>query len=107
MSLVNEQDLAIINQAANMQGVMNTQRAAIARALARGADIVVTGRCVDSAVTLGAAIHNFGWGPQDLDALAGGSLAGHILECGPQATGGNFTDWRAVAQDLAAFGRHV
>lgn len=76
----------------------------IAMALDRGADIVVTGRCVDSAVTLGAAIHHFGWGPNDLDALAGASLAGHILECGPQATGGNFTDWRLVAADLAEIG---
>ena len=65
----------------------------VARALQEGADIVVTGRCVDSAVTLGACIHAFGWGRDDLDQLAMGSLAGHILECGPQATGGNFTDW--------------
>ena len=65
----------------------------IARALELGADIVVTGRCVDSAVTLGACIHAFGWGRDDVDQLAMGSLAGHILECGPQATGGNFTDW--------------
>ncbi|WP_435660248.1 acyclic terpene utilization AtuA family protein [Leisingera caerulea] len=75
----------------------------IAAALDRGADIVVTGRCVDSAVTLGACIHHFGWGAADLDRLAGGSLAGHILECGPQATGGNFTDWQA-AEDMAAIG---
>ena len=68
----------------------------IAHALALGADIVVTGRCVDSAVTLGACIHAFGWGRDDLDQLAMGSLAGHILECGPQATGGNFTDWEQV-----------
>ncbi|MEP4148634.1 MAG: acyclic terpene utilization AtuA family protein [Halioglobus sp.] len=68
----------------------------IARALELGADIVVTGRCVDSAVTLGACIHEFGWGRDDLDQLAQGSLAGHILECGPQATGGNFTDWEQV-----------
>lgn len=68
----------------------------IARALELGADIVVTGRCVDSAVTLGACIHAFGWGRDDLDQLAMGSLAGHILECGPQATGGNFTDWDRV-----------
>ncbi len=68
----------------------------IARALGLGADIVVTGRCVDSAVTLGACIHAFGWGRDDLDQLAMGSLAGHILECGPQATGGNFTDWEQV-----------
>lgn len=68
----------------------------IARALAMGADIVITGRCVDSAVTLGACIHAFGWGRDDLNRLAMGSLAGHILECGPQATGGNFTDWEQV-----------
>lgn len=68
----------------------------IASALDEGADIVVTGRCVDSAVTLGACIHSFGWGRQDFDQLAMGSLAGHILECGPQATGGNFTDWQEV-----------
>ena len=68
----------------------------IARALAAGADIVVTGRCVDSAVTLGACIHAFGWGAEGWDRLAGGSLAGHILECGPHATGGNFTDWQTV-----------
>ncbi|MFT5483734.1 MAG: hypothetical protein ACI9GW_002392 [Halieaceae bacterium] len=68
----------------------------IARALDLGADIVITGRCVDSAVTLGACIHAFGWQPQDLNFLAMGSLAGHILECGPQATGGNFTDWEQV-----------
>ena len=68
----------------------------IAKALELGADIVVTGRCVDSAVTLGACIHEFGWSRDDLDQLAQGSLAGHILECGPQATGGNFTDWEQV-----------
>jgi len=68
----------------------------IARALEAGADIVVTGRCVDSAVTLGACIHAFDWGRDDLDQLCMGSLAGHILECGPQATGGNFTDWDQV-----------
>ena len=76
----------------------------IAAALDRGAHIVVTGRCVDSAVTLGACIHHFGWEAADLDRLAGGSLAGHILECGPQATGGNFTDWQAAAESMAAIG---
>jgi hypothetical protein len=65
----------------------------IAALLAQGADIVVTGRCVDSALTLGACIHAFEWSRSDLDALAQGSLAGHIIECGAQATGGLHTDW--------------
>src|SRR5262245_23363033 len=68
----------------------------IAAALDAGADIVITGRCVDRAVTLGALIHAFGWSPSDHDRLAGGSLAGHIIECGCQATGGLFTDWAQV-----------
>jgi hypothetical protein len=75
----------------------------VAKALDGGADIVITGRSVDSAVTLGACIHAFGWQPQDLDALAGGSLAGHIIECGPQASGGNFTDWE-LSGDIAEIG---
>ena len=65
----------------------------IAAALDEGADIVITGRCVDSALALGACIHEFGWGEDDHDRLAGGSLAGHIIECGAQSTGGLFTDW--------------
>ncbi|WP_090137749.1 acyclic terpene utilization AtuA family protein [Limnohabitans sp. DM1] len=68
----------------------------VARALAAGADIVITGRGVDSAVTLGPLIHEFGWTASDYDALAGGSLAGHIIECGCQATGGLHTDWQDV-----------
>ncbi|MBP7334282.1 acyclic terpene utilization AtuA family protein [Niveispirillum sp.] len=68
----------------------------VAHALAAGADIVITGRGVDSAVTVGALIHEFGWTPADYDRLAGGSLAGHIIECGCQATGGLFTDWQRV-----------
>ncbi|PHO02484.1 terpene utilization protein AtuA [Rhodobacteraceae bacterium 4F10] len=76
----------------------------IACALDEGADIVITGRCVDSAVTLGACIYAFGWGRADLDLLSAGSLAGHILECGPQATGGNFTDWQSVSEALVNIG---
>jgi hypothetical protein len=75
----------------------------VAAALDAGADIVITGRSVDSAVTLGACIHAFGWGVEDWDQLAGGSLAGHIIECGPQATGGNFTDWE-LAGDISEIG---
>ncbi len=79
----------------------------IARALREGADIVITGRCVDSAVTLGACIHAFDWAADDLDKLAAGSLAGHILECGPQATGGNFTDWRLAIDGIEDIGYPV
>ena len=70
----------------------------VAEALDRGADIVITGRCVDSAVVLGACIHHFKWKREDLDLLAMGSLAGHLIECGTQATGGNFTDWDQVPE---------
>ena len=68
----------------------------IAAALADGADIVVTGRVVDSALALGPLVHEFGWGAGNPDLLAAGSLVGHIIECGCQATGGLFTDWEAV-----------
>jgi len=77
---------------------------AIARALEMGADIVITGRCVDSAVTLGACIHKFGWEVEEFDLLAAGSLAGHIIECGAQATGGNFTDWHLCAETMGNIG---
>jgi len=68
----------------------------IAAALDRGAEVVITGRCVDSAVTLGPLVHAFGWSWTDHDRLAQGSLAGHLLECSAQVTGGLFTDWRDV-----------
>jgi hypothetical protein len=69
----------------------------IAAALRSGADVVIAGRCVDSALVLGPLIATFDWRACDLDRLAMGSLAGHIVECGVQATGGIFTDWRDVA----------
>lgn len=68
----------------------------IATALEMGADVVVTGRCADSAVVLGPLLHEFGWSDSDHDLLAAGSLVGHIVECGPQCLGGLFTDWAAV-----------
>jgi hypothetical protein len=68
----------------------------IKAALDAGAQVVITGRCVDSAVTLGVLMHAFGWQPHEYDKLASGSLAGHIIECGCQATGGLFTDWQQV-----------
>ncbi|MBU2644798.1 DUF1446 domain-containing protein [bacterium] len=68
----------------------------IAEALAMGADLVITGRVVDSALTLGPLLFEFGWQESDYDLLAAGSLAGHIIECGAQATGGLHTDWETV-----------
>ncbi|MBE7941645.1 MULTISPECIES: acyclic terpene utilization AtuA family protein [Ramlibacter] len=78
----------------------------IRAALDAGAQVVITGRCVDSAVTLGALMHAFGWADDDWDRLAQGSLAGHIIECGCQATGGLHTDWEAVP-DWAGIGYPV
>lgn len=68
----------------------------IALALDQGAQIVITGRCVDSAVVLGVLAHEFGWQWNAWDKLAAGTLAGHIIECGAQATGGLYTDWQDV-----------
>lgn len=68
----------------------------IAAALDAGADVVVTGRVTDASVVMGPAIHAHGWGRGDHDALAGALVAGHVIECGTQATGGNFSGFREL-----------
>lgn len=69
----------------------------IARALDNGADIVITGRVADASLVVGPAAWWWSWTPGDYDALAGAVAAGHVIECGPQATGGNFSGFRAIA----------
>lgn len=70
----------------------------IAEALDRGADIVITGRVADPALTLGPLLHEFEWQADDYDRLAAGTVAGHLIECGTQVTGGNFLgDWRDLS----------
>jgi hypothetical protein len=66
------------------------------KALEHGASVIIAGRVADASVTLAAMMHEFGWAPTDWDRMAAGVVAGHILECGAQCTGGNFTDWRLV-----------
>lgn len=76
----------------------------IVEALRQGAQIVITGRTTDTGLTLAPMIHEFGWSLQDHDLMAAGTVAGHVLECGAQASGGNFlADWRSVP-DLAHVG---
>jgi hypothetical protein len=76
----------------------------IAEAFGQGADIVVTGRCSDIALSLGPSIHEFGWKTGDWDLLAAGVVGGHVIECGAQATGGNCqVDWETIP-DFAGIG---
>ena len=70
--------------------------AGIEKALENGADMVITGRCVDSAMVLGPLMYEHQWSLEDYDLISSGSLAGHIIECGAQCTGGNFTDWKLI-----------
>jgi len=69
----------------------------LAEALATGADVVITGRCADAALALAPMIQRFGWREDDWDRLAAGTVAGHVVECGPQCTGGNCqADWKSI-----------
>jgi len=70
--------------------------APVAECLAQGADIVIGGRITDPALVAGPLAYEFGWQPNDYDKLAAATIAGHIVECGPQCTGGNFTAWREI-----------
>jgi len=69
----------------------------VVEALKEEPDIVLSGRVTDTGITLAALIHEFGWASDDYDRLAQGIVASHLIECGAQATGGNFTDWSKVA----------
>lgn len=68
----------------------------IVQALREGADVIITGRVTDTGLTLAPMIHEFGWDYEDYDKMAIGTIAGHIIECGAQVSGGNFTDWEKV-----------
>ncbi|MDE3168416.1 MAG: DUF1446 domain-containing protein, partial [Acidobacteriota bacterium] len=77
---------------------------AMAEALASGANVVVAGRCTDTALTLAPMIHRFGWARDDYDRLAAGTIAGHIIECGAQCSGGNCqVEWQSIP-DMANIG---
>jgi len=76
----------------------------LAEALATGADVVIAGRSTDTALTLAPMVHRFGWQPEDYDKLAAGTIAGHIIECGAQCSGGNCqVDWQTIP-NMAAIG---
>lgn len=76
----------------------------LVEALATGADVIIAGRCTDTALTLAPLVHEFGWSEKDWDKLAAGTIAGHIIECGAQCTGGNCqVDWQSIP-DMANIG---
>ena len=76
----------------------------LAEALATGAQVVIAGRSTDTALTLAPMVHRFGWQPDDFDRLSAGTIAGHIIECGAQCTGGNCqVDWQSIP-DMANIG---
>jgi hypothetical protein len=76
----------------------------LAEALGTGADVVIAGRCTDTALALAPMVHRFGWKPDEFDKLAAGTIAGHIVECGAQCTGGNCqADWQSIP-DMANIG---
>ncbi len=75
-----------------------TSAEGIEKALELGADIVICGRASDSALAIGPAKFEFGWGAEEFNQLASAMVAGHLIECGAQSTGGNFTDWKGVKQ---------
>jgi hypothetical protein len=76
----------------------------IGRALQEGADVVVTGRVTDASLVVGPGIWRFGWSPTSYDELAGATVAGHVIECGTQATGGNFSGFLGLARDATPLG---
>jgi len=105
------EDLANMDTGAPLSSVRDSVTSAnvylgafpIAEALGQGAQIVITGRGTDPGLVLAPMIHEFGWSEADLDSLAAGTVAGHIVECGAQCTGGNYTDWRKIP-DMARIG---
>ncbi len=78
----------------------------IVEALKQGADIVITGRATDPSIVLAPLIYEFGWSMEDMDMMAAGTIAGHIVECGAQCTGGNYVHWKEIP-DMARIGYPV
>ncbi|HEY7308930.1 MAG TPA: acyclic terpene utilization AtuA family protein [Gemmataceae bacterium] len=75
----------------------------IVHALRQGADVVISGRVADASLTLGPAVHEFGWAADDWDRLAAGTVAGHLIECGAQATGGLWCNWQETDLSLVGY----